>query len=144
MTAKAAVYWERDKAGETVIPYIGGWARHGLGVFVREDGEVVITWRTYQWCGPNVTGPCDQIDEAGTITPGGRLTGVLHTFDLPHADGTLDLPADSPISSSFRLSLLPDGLAELQIGDAVPEILCGPRFADLAPLAVREQYPCGA
>lgn len=142
-TPKGTAYWTREQIGETVIPYIGTWSRHGLSVFIREDGEMTMVWRTYQWCGPNVTPPCDTIDDEGVITAGGYDSGVFHTFQLPTAYGTLDRPYGAT-DADVSITLLAYGMAELTTAASPAIVLCGPRFFDLAPPSVLAEYPCGA
>src|SRR4051812_8954934 len=64
----------------------GSWYRHGAGMTIDAAGNGTVTYRTYQWCGVGVVGPCDRL-VGNTIVSGGHSTFKL-TSPLTAATGT--------------------------------------------------------
>jgi hypothetical protein len=50
-------------------PFVGQWYAHWGALTVNPDGHAKLIARTYQWCGPDVSPPCDSL-QGNTIVPG--------------------------------------------------------------------------
>jgi hypothetical protein len=132
------------QADQPFAPIIGNWDRHGFGITVRDDGHSSAGWRIYQWCGPGVAQPCDQIIGNSLVSGG---TAVIRFSGGPDESGafqgqvlettdpsTLDLGPMTLTPQPYDMALLEQGDTQL--------VLCGENAADQAPSDVLMQ--CGA
>jgi hypothetical protein len=124
-------------------PIVGDWARHGFGITVHEDGRSAAQWRMYQWCGPGVPQPCDQMIDNEIVAGGRAVIRFSGADDSGAFQGEVLETTDPQLLDLGPLSMTPqpDDMALLEQGDS-QLVLCGPLAADQAPPDVLEQ--CGA
>jgi hypothetical protein len=130
-------------------PFVGDWGAHGFYLGISPDGRGIARWRVYEWCGPLVPPPCDQLS-GNIIISGGeayisftrpdRSTGSSRTL-AGMVEGTTD--PDRLRLGPVVLQLQAYGTAELQQDAQAVRTLCGPRFGE-APDWFKATFPCGA
>jgi hypothetical protein len=124
-------------------PIAGDWEHHGFGITVNDDGTSTADWRVYQWCGPGIGQPCDQIVNNRIISGGHADIAFSGPDDGGAFQGQVMDSSDSTLLNTGPLTLTPQqyDMALLEQGDT-QIVLCGSDAANEAPRDVLEQ--CGA
>jgi len=110
--------------------YAGRWSNKHFQLRLTDDGHAVAEFGLAVWCGPAAPRPCDEIDQDGTIQPGGLAALTFTEAREGALAGRVDwstsrngtLTTGEPIVLRFRA----DGTAELgSEGERVRIRLCG-------------------
>jgi hypothetical protein len=124
-------------------PIVGSWGRHGLGITVNDDGSSVASWRIYQWCGPGVAQPCDQIVDNNIISGGRAEITFSGADDSGVFQGEVTTTTDAEVLDVGPITLTPQpyDMALMHQGSS-QILLCGEDSANQAPPDVLME--CGA
>src|SRR5919204_2749200 len=90
--------------------FAGPWVAHGAGLRVDLHTRMAyIDERTYRWCGPRVSAPCDRIN-GNLIVPGLRLALRIRAVQGDTAEGVVARSTDAhglPVGAYVGMTLLP-------------------------------------
>ncbi len=105
-------------------PFIGQWYAH-WGVFtVKSNGDAQLVARTYQWCGPGVSPPCDSM-QGNTIVPGIKEQMRFTSVAGSTASGKVLTSTGNNTGAAVTMTTGNDDTLTL----AGQGVLCGPRSA---------------
>jgi hypothetical protein len=135
-------------APPTLERFAGPWGAHGAALHVNVQAHSAeISMRTYAWCGPGVSSPCDRITNHGIVAGlDVRLTITALRGDtaIGSVVGSTNL-RDLPLRSYVGLVLLPHGRLYIDDPrDVVSRVLCGPGSLSARPPAFPAVALCGA
>lgn len=128
--------------------FAGSWVAHGTGLRVDLHTHMAyISERTYTWCGPQVSAPCDQI-KGNRIVPGVRLALHIRAVQGDTAEGVVARSTDAhslPVGAYVGLTLLPHGRLILDDhGFALgSRTLCNERYFTVHPAEYERWWNCG-
>jgi len=110
-----------------VVPFVGTWSTHGIGITINSTGAGTGGWRTYNFCS-NSPPPCDS-ETSNNIIDGGAATFTIQSVSpstVAHATSSSNEPTTFP-SGEIDLSLISnDELVVTSPSTRVNVTLCGP------------------
>ena len=131
-----------------VARFAGPWVARGAGLRVDLHTRMAyLDARTYTWCGPRVSAPCDQIN--GTrIVPGLRLALHIRAVQGDTAEGVVARSTDAeglPVGAHVGMTLLPHGRLILDDHWFVlgSRTLCNERYFTVHPAEYERWWNCG-
>jgi len=133
----------RPETRPTLRSWVGTWLSHAAFLRVSAQGHVTLDRRVYQWCGPGVQQPCDQMQGnsiRGGVIIAADIAAVYHdTVQAAIMTSTVPGTMGTPLT----LHLAPPGHLEVSGAKGILNlVLCGTAYFD-APKHPR-QSDCGA
>jgi hypothetical protein len=129
--------------------FAGPWVAHGAGLRVDLRTRMAyLDERTYTWCGPRVSAPCDQIN-GNRIVPGLRLALRIRAVQGDTAEGVVARSTDAhglPVGAHVGMRLLPHGRLILDDHRFVLDsrTMCNERYFTVHLAEYERWWNCGA
>ncbi len=121
--ALLASHW--PEATPDFSAFVGVWTAHSARLIFAKDGSATFDERTYSWCGPGVTQPCDSIDARGNIHPGNNEQMQFSRTASSIAYGIIISSNFHPRGFTVTVKLQPDNTL-LYADHTAIALLCGP------------------
>lgn len=106
--------------------FVGAWRSHSASLTFASDGHARYLARTYQWCGPGVSPPCDSI-QGNLIVPGINEQLLFTRTSGSTAYGTVLSSTAGDAGQPITLVLLQHGTVMLSDNTIQSDTLCGPQ-----------------
>jgi len=106
--------------------FVGAWHAHAASLTFASNGHAQYLARTYQWCGPGVSPPCDSI-QGNLIVPGINEQILFIRTSGSSAYGTVLSSTAGDTGQPITLTLRPNNTVMLSDNTIQSDVLCGPR-----------------
>ncbi|MEW6470951.1 MAG: hypothetical protein AB1679_01655 [Actinomycetota bacterium] len=93
-----------DASPPGLVHFSGTWGRHGAALTIDSTGHGEASWRTYEWCSPATTGPCDDL-RGHEIISGGHARLTINDVRGRDATAVLSDSTDPTLVGPVTLTL---------------------------------------